>query len=120
MDPQTNTFLRKRENTAVVKEAFSIPSVPRCYNQDKLPVAVRLQIGGVSKLQTHPLVREGTPYQETRNRRTENKNLMGARHQDRLAAIGRKLTSTSTSTLVAVRELLRFSRGELLLLETGI
>jgi hypothetical protein len=43
-----------------------------------------------SKLQTHPLVREGATYQETHNRQTENKNLVmgsrwGARHQDRLA-----------------------------------
>jgi hypothetical protein len=33
-----------------------------------------------SKLQTHPLVREGATHQETRNRQTENKNLvMGSR-----------------------------------------
>jgi hypothetical protein len=29
-----------------------------------------------SKLQTNPLVREGVPHQETRNRQTENKNLV--------------------------------------------
>jgi hypothetical protein len=37
------------------------------------------QSGGLrfntSKLQTRPLVREGAPHQETRNRRTENNNL---------------------------------------------
>jgi hypothetical protein len=40
-----------------------------------------------SKLQTHPLVREGAPHQETRNFQTENRNVvqMGARHQERLA-----------------------------------
>jgi hypothetical protein len=33
-----------------------------------------------SKLETHPLVREGVPHQETHNRQTENKNLvMGSR-----------------------------------------
>jgi hypothetical protein len=32
------------------------------------------------KLDTHPLVREGAPHKETRNRETENKNLvMGSR-----------------------------------------
>jgi hypothetical protein len=29
-----------------------------------------------SKLQTRPLVREGAPHQETRNRQTENKNIL--------------------------------------------
>jgi hypothetical protein len=43
-----------------------------------------------SKLQTHPLIREGATLQETHNRQTENKksghgSKMGARHQDRLA-----------------------------------
>jgi hypothetical protein len=33
-----------------------------------------------SKLQTHPLVREGAPYQETRNRQRDKRNLvMGSR-----------------------------------------
>jgi hypothetical protein len=32
-----------------------------------------------SKLQTRPFVREGSPHQETRNRQTENKNLVTPR-----------------------------------------
>jgi hypothetical protein len=43
-----------------------------------------------SKLQTHPLVREDAPHQETRNSQTENEKSghglqIGTRHQDRLA-----------------------------------
>jgi hypothetical protein len=54
-----------------------------------------------SKLQAHPLFREGAPHQETRNCQTENKNLvMGPdgclkpRQTGRLI-VGRNLTSTS-------------------------
>jgi hypothetical protein len=54
-----------------------------------------------SKLQTHPLVREGA-HQEICNSKAEKKSghwlQLGARHQDRLADwIGRKFTSASTS-----------------------
>jgi hypothetical protein len=57
-----------------------------------------------SKLKTHPLVRKDAPHQETLNRQTKNKNLvMGSdwsptpRQTGRLT-VGRKLTSTSTSS----------------------
>jgi hypothetical protein len=42
-----------------------------------------------SKLQIHPLVRDGAPHQETSNSQTEKKPShefqIGSRHQDRLA-----------------------------------
>jgi hypothetical protein len=44
-------------------------------------IALARPIGNcTSKLQTHPLVKEGAPKQETRNSQTENKNVvMGSR-----------------------------------------
>jgi hypothetical protein len=58
----------------------------------------------MSKLQTHPLVREGGPQQESLNYQTENKYLVTGSRWDSETKIewrltvGRNLTSTSTST----------------------
>jgi hypothetical protein len=48
-----------------------------------------------SKLQTHPLVREGAPHQETRNLQGDKKS---GRENSRMT-VGRKLTSTSIAPL---------------------
>jgi hypothetical protein len=39
-DRETSMFPR-HENTAIIEETFSTRSVPRCYKQDQLVVAVR-------------------------------------------------------------------------------
>jgi hypothetical protein len=41
-------FSRQRENTAIMEETFSVCSVPRCYNQDKLAVAVSSRVEAAS------------------------------------------------------------------------
>jgi hypothetical protein len=46
----------------------------------RVTALARTRINCTNKLQMHPLVREGGTHQETRNRQTENKNLvMGSR-----------------------------------------
>jgi hypothetical protein len=61
-------------------------------------------------LQTHPLVREGAPHQETRNCQTE-KNLSTRRHTGRLT-VGRKLTSVSNTQATAVYSNVAFLSGQ--------
>jgi hypothetical protein len=38
-------FPQQRKNKAIIEETFSVQSVPRCYNQDELAVAVRELLG---------------------------------------------------------------------------
>jgi hypothetical protein len=48
--------------------------------EPRVTALARSRSNCTSKLQTHPLVREGAPHQETRNHKTENKDLvMGSR-----------------------------------------
>jgi hypothetical protein len=44
-DREISMFPRQQENTAIMEETFSTRSVPICYKQDQLAVAVRELLG---------------------------------------------------------------------------